>query len=179
MDSKNDKEKINIPLFPSPKPTVSCIDDLDFFKDFENEFLAIVYNDSLTSKSDLSTEPTLCPQHIDKFDLKDETSLSEYAVEEQNNLMVIVQEWYGGQGTFSLLSLGKLVSKNGYGVLDMDLPPRDQRYQYLRYEGLQYTDADIADFEARGPLVHELILKFFSAFRFGEAVLDLDTAKAL
>ncbi|GJU54179.1 hypothetical protein Tco_1227893 [Tanacetum coccineum] len=32
---------------------------------------------------------------------------------------------------------------------DMALPPRDQRYQYLRFEGLEYTDADIADFEER------------------------------
>nr|GEU66899.1 hypothetical protein [Tanacetum cinerariifolium] len=62
------------------------------------------------------------------------------------------------------------------------------RHQYLRYEGLQYTDPDIADFETRlardahgqsvftsqawrqlfdirGPLVHELILEFFSTFR--------------
>ncbi|GKC19961.1 hypothetical protein Tco_1022111 [Tanacetum coccineum] len=119
---------------------------------------------------------------------------------------------------------------------DMVLPPRDQRHQYLRFEGLQYTDADIADFEMRlgkiyrrevhrvqvfdfggltdlmteglsgrmlmehmdaqgqgvftsrawrrlfeirGLLVHELILEFFSTFRFGEAVLDLDTAGAL
>ncbi|GKF46152.1 hypothetical protein Tco_0135954, partial [Tanacetum coccineum] len=38
--------------------TVSCFDDLDFFKDFENEFPAIVYNDALTSKSDFLTEPT-------------------------------------------------------------------------------------------------------------------------
>ncbi|GKE16147.1 hypothetical protein Tco_1423724, partial [Tanacetum coccineum] len=69
-----------------PTPTVICIDDLDFFKDFENEFPAIVYNDALTSKSDFSTEPTLCPQHIDEFDLKDETSLSEYDEVEQNVL---------------------------------------------------------------------------------------------
>ncbi|GJY20912.1 hypothetical protein Tco_0393478 [Tanacetum coccineum] len=41
-DSENDNEKVNMPLFPSPEPTVSCIDDLDFFKDFENEFPAIV-----------------------------------------------------------------------------------------------------------------------------------------
>ncbi|GJS94232.1 hypothetical protein Tco_0801200 [Tanacetum coccineum] len=34
-------------------------------------------------------------------------------------------------------------------------------------------------FEIRGPLVHELILEFFSMFRFGEVVLDLDTARAL
>ncbi|GKD11428.1 hypothetical protein Tco_1191113 [Tanacetum coccineum] len=32
---------------------------------------------------------------------------------------------------------------------DMALPPRNQRHQYLRFEGLQYTDADITDFEMR------------------------------
>nr|GEW93497.1 hypothetical protein [Tanacetum cinerariifolium] len=83
---KNDNEKVNNTLFPSPEPTVSCIDDLNFFKDFENEFPAIVYNDALTSKSDFSTEPNLCPQHIDEFDLKDKTSLSEYDEEEKNVL---------------------------------------------------------------------------------------------
>ncbi|GJX36219.1 hypothetical protein Tco_0247776 [Tanacetum coccineum] len=85
-DSENDNEKVNMPLFPSPEPTVSCLNDLDFFKDFENEFPAIVYNDALTSKSDFLTEPTLSPQHIDEFDLKDETSLSEYDEVEQNIL---------------------------------------------------------------------------------------------
>nr|GEX14716.1 hypothetical protein [Tanacetum cinerariifolium] len=34
-------------------------------------------------------------------------------------------------------------------------------------------------FEIRGPLVHDLILEFFSMFKFGEVVLDLDTAEAL
>ncbi|GKB62278.1 hypothetical protein Tco_0918464 [Tanacetum coccineum] len=34
-------------------------------------------------------------------------------------------------------------------------------------------------FEVRGPLVHELILEFFSTLRFGEAVFDLDTVGAL
>ncbi|GKG07699.1 hypothetical protein Tco_0330668 [Tanacetum coccineum] len=86
MDPENDNEKVNMPLFPSPEPTVSCIDDLDFFKYFENEFPAIAYNDALTSKSDFSTEPTLCPQHINEFNLKDETSLSEYDEKEQNVL---------------------------------------------------------------------------------------------
>ncbi|GKD62647.1 hypothetical protein Tco_1300156, partial [Tanacetum coccineum] len=118
----------------------------------------------------------------------------------------------------------------------MALTPRDQRHLYLRYEGLQYADADIADFEARlariyrrevhrvqvfdfgglpdliadglsarmliehrdaqgvslftirvwrllfdirGLFVHELILEFFSTFRFGEAMTDLDTLGAL
>ncbi|GKC53681.1 hypothetical protein Tco_1076426, partial [Tanacetum coccineum] len=69
-------------------------------------------------------------------------------------------------------------------------------------EDYTYTNADIANFEMRlakiyrrksvftsrawrrifeirVPLVHELILEFFSTFRFGEGVLDLDTARAL
>ncbi|GKB92234.1 hypothetical protein Tco_0964506 [Tanacetum coccineum] len=48
-DSENDNEKV-IPLIPSPEPVIRCFDDLDFFKDFENEFLAIVYYDAQTSK---------------------------------------------------------------------------------------------------------------------------------
>ncbi|GJX98580.1 hypothetical protein Tco_0355599 [Tanacetum coccineum] len=78
-DSGNDKPS-------SPNPTVDYFDDLDFFKDFKNEFPAIVYNDAQTSKSDLLTEPILNPQHIDEFNLKDETSLSECDEEEQNVL---------------------------------------------------------------------------------------------
>ncbi|GJS25563.1 hypothetical protein Tco_0454195 [Tanacetum coccineum] len=61
MDSENDNDKVNMLLLPSPKPTVSYFDDLDFFKYFENEFPAIVYNDAQTSKSDLLIEPTLNP----------------------------------------------------------------------------------------------------------------------
>ncbi|GJX37202.1 hypothetical protein Tco_0250505 [Tanacetum coccineum] len=62
-DSENDNDKVNMPLFSIPKPEVSYSNDLDFFKDFENEFPAIVYNDALTSKSDFLTEPTESP-HI-------------------------------------------------------------------------------------------------------------------
>ncbi|GJZ90753.1 hypothetical protein Tco_0662680 [Tanacetum coccineum] len=60
--------------------------DLDYFKDFENEFPAIVYNDALTSKLDFLTEPTVSPKHIDEFNLKVETILSECDEEEQNVL---------------------------------------------------------------------------------------------
>nr|GEV97693.1 hypothetical protein [Tanacetum cinerariifolium] len=85
-NSKNDNDKVNMPSFPSPEPSVGCIDDLDFLKDFENEFPAIVYNDSLMSKLNFSTKLTLCPQHIDEFNLKDETSLFECDRKEQNVL---------------------------------------------------------------------------------------------
>nr|GEU50716.1 hypothetical protein [Tanacetum cinerariifolium] len=85
-DSENDNDKVNMPLLPSLEPTVSYFDNLDFFKDFENEFPTIVYNDAQTSKSDLLAEPIFRTQHIDEFDLKEETSFSEYDEEEQNVL---------------------------------------------------------------------------------------------
>ncbi|GJS08005.1 hypothetical protein Tco_0364801 [Tanacetum coccineum] len=86
MDLENDNEKVNMPSFSSPEPTVSYFDDLDFLKDFENEFPAIVYNDALTSKSDSSTEPVKIHHRINEFDLKDETSLSKYDEEKKNVL---------------------------------------------------------------------------------------------
>ncbi|GKD83665.1 retrovirus-related pol polyprotein from transposon TNT 1-94 [Tanacetum coccineum] len=87
-DLENDYDKVNMPSFLPPKPTVSYFIDLDFFKDFENEFPAIVYNDAPTSKLDFLTEPAVSPQHIDEFDLKDETSLFECDGEKQNVLYI-------------------------------------------------------------------------------------------
>nr|GEX14290.1 protein kinase-like domain, concanavalin A-like lectin/glucanase domain protein [Tanacetum cinerariifolium] len=78
-DSENDNDKVDMPLFPSPEPTVSYFNDLDFFNDFEKEFPAIAYVNALT-------KPTISPQHINELDLKDETSMSEYDKEEQNIL---------------------------------------------------------------------------------------------
>ncbi|GJZ55777.1 integrase, catalytic region, zinc finger, CCHC-type containing protein [Tanacetum coccineum] len=68
MDSENNNDKVNMPLFSTPEPEVSYSNDLDFFKDFENEFSAIVYNDALTSKSDFLTEPT--DNDIDEIDIE-------------------------------------------------------------------------------------------------------------
>ncbi|GKD92355.1 hypothetical protein Tco_1372192 [Tanacetum coccineum] len=41
--------------------TVNYSNVLDFFKDFENEFPTVVYNDALTSKSDFLTEYIVSP----------------------------------------------------------------------------------------------------------------------
>ncbi|GJY46356.1 hypothetical protein Tco_0435419 [Tanacetum coccineum] len=131
--------------------TTRCFDDLDFFKDFENEFPAIVYNDALTSKSDLLTEPILNPQHIEEFDLKNETSLFGYNEEEQIVL------YFNDLFPFNLIRPDDLKSANDNDDNDIDiiqsledmapLPPREQRKPFLRHQGLGYTDADIVDFE--------------------------------
>nr|GFB36000.1 hypothetical protein [Tanacetum cinerariifolium] len=97
---------------PSPEPTVSCFDDLDFFNDFKNEFPAIVYNNAQTSKLDSLTIPILSPQHIDKFDLNDETSLSEYDEEEQNVL------YFNDLFPFNIIHTDDLKSEKDHDVDD-------------------------------------------------------------
>nr|GEU42075.1 hypothetical protein [Tanacetum cinerariifolium] len=85
-DSKNENDKVKMPSSPSPEPRVSYFDNLVLFNDFKNEFPAITYNDDLTSKLDPLTDPSMSSQHIDDFNLKNETSLSEYDKEKQNIL---------------------------------------------------------------------------------------------
>ncbi|GJR19896.1 hypothetical protein Tco_0968423 [Tanacetum coccineum] len=75
---------------------------------------------SITRAKDFLTEPTLCPQHIDEFDLKDETSLSKYDEVEQNIF-----------------------------ICHMALPPCDQRHLWLRYQVEGYTEEIVHDFEQR------------------------------
>ncbi|GKE33526.1 hypothetical protein Tco_1452848 [Tanacetum coccineum] len=57
------------------------------------------------------------------------------------------------------------------------LPPCEQRHLFLRYHGLEYTDANIADFKERleriySQEIHQV--QFFSTLRFREVLLDLD-----
>ncbi|GKF72567.1 hypothetical protein Tco_0208681, partial [Tanacetum coccineum] len=52
-------------------------EDVHFLRSVETEFLAIVYNDALTSELELTCEPTVSPQHIDKFNWKIGISLSD------------------------------------------------------------------------------------------------------
>nr|GEX37412.1 hypothetical protein [Tanacetum cinerariifolium] len=80
MISVNDLKKTDLrnnkPL--SSNTTVDYFDDLDCFNDFENEFPAIVFNDGLTSKSNLEIKPLISTECIDETDLINKTSFSEY-----------------------------------------------------------------------------------------------------
>ncbi|GJR69083.1 hypothetical protein Tco_0015148 [Tanacetum coccineum] len=152
----------------SCEPTVSSLNDneIDFRisfdesddEDYTNEFPTIVYNDALTSKSNFSIEPTLCLQHIDDFDLKDETSLSEY-VEEEHNVL-----YFNDLFLFYIIYLDDLKSdkNNDDNEIDMiqssgvmaPLLPHDQRHLWLRY---QVNRVHILDFDGLTPdMRHDL-----------------------
>ncbi|GKE18631.1 hypothetical protein Tco_1426208, partial [Tanacetum coccineum] len=178
-----------MPSFPSPEPTVSYFNNLDLLKDFEKEFSNIVYNDA-------PTEPTISPQHIDEFDLKDETSLSKYDEKEQkilyfndlfpfniiypndlkavkendDNEMDIIQS--SGEEVAKAMGLTELMAEGLSGRMLME-------HMDSHGHSIFTSRAWRRLFKIRGPFVRELILEFFSMFRFREVVLDLDTARAL
>ncbi|GKB16411.1 hypothetical protein Tco_0850334 [Tanacetum coccineum] len=166
---------------PSPKPTISYLDDLDFFKEFENEFPAIVYNDAQTSKLDLLTELILSPQHIDEFDLNDETSLFEYKEEEQNVL------YFNDLFPFNIIHSDDLKSEednddNDIDIIqsseDMALLPHDQRHPYLRREVHKvqvFNFGGLPDLMAKG-LSARMLMEHRDA---QGAILDLHTLGAL
>ncbi|GJV16023.1 hypothetical protein Tco_1361346 [Tanacetum coccineum] len=154
-DSENDNDKVNIPSFPSPEPEVSYSNDLDFFKDFKNEFPAIVYNDALTSKLDILTEPTISPQHIDEFNLKDETSLSKSFEEEQKIL------YFNDLFPFNVIYPDDLKSDtdNGSDEIDIEQPSGDMSVIPLR----NVIDVNAQASNKLLEISHDTYTKFFKS----------------
>ncbi|GJT21981.1 hypothetical protein Tco_0891918 [Tanacetum coccineum] len=74
----------------SLSPTIQSYDDLDFFKDFENEFPAIAYNDNPTSKLDHLIEPSIIRR---KDDLEVFIWLLGLHIDEENSNV-----WFGAIG---------------------------------------------------------------------------------
>ncbi|GJX80642.1 hypothetical protein Tco_0328791 [Tanacetum coccineum] len=141
-DSGNDK-----PL--SPNPTVDYFDDLDYFKDFKNEFPAIIYNDGLTSKSDLEIKPLVSSERIDEFNLIDEASLSEYneeIVSRFNDLFNIIHP--------DDSKSEKDNDDNDIGIIQSSedmapLPAANQRHPWLRYQIEEYNEGIRHSYEQR------------------------------
>ncbi|GJZ04774.1 hypothetical protein Tco_0538049 [Tanacetum coccineum] len=52
--------------------------DINYFKDFKNEFPTIVYKNALTSKPKVSSKPTVSARHVKKVDFYLEMSFEEF-----------------------------------------------------------------------------------------------------
>ncbi|GJY81981.1 ribonuclease H-like domain-containing protein [Tanacetum coccineum] len=159
-----------------PNPTVDYFDDLDCFKDFKNEFPAIVYNDGLTSKSDLGTKPLVISECIDEFNLIDETSLSEYDEE------IVL---YGTTTTANQRHSWLRYEVEGYtsGIvhsyeqrLETIWSRPVNRVHVLDFEGLTLEMRQ--DLAVR-PLIQEFILEFLSTCRMSDAEMGLDVVDTL
>ncbi|GJT07974.1 hypothetical protein Tco_0842436 [Tanacetum coccineum] len=74
----------------------------------------------------------------------------------------------------SFLFLGRIDApkRPGHPLPDMVLPPCEQRHRFLRYEGLDYPDTNIVDFEGRLSRIHMREVHRVTIFNF-RGLLDL------
>ncbi|GJU29186.1 hypothetical protein Tco_1172775 [Tanacetum coccineum] len=147
-DSRNDNN--NIPS--SPNPTIDYFDGLDYFKDFENEFPASIYNDGLTSKPDLEIKPLVSSARINEFYLNGETSLSEY---DKENVLHF-------NDLFNIIHPGDLKSEKDNDDNDIDIIQTS--------EGNEITPGA----NRLSKTSHNKIIK---TFRTGSFVIDLKVSK--
>ncbi|GJX10478.1 hypothetical protein Tco_0200337 [Tanacetum coccineum] len=185
LDESDDEDYTEMINLCRPNLTVDYFDDLDYLKDFENKFPAIVYNDGLTSKSDLEIKPLVSFERIDEFNLINEASLSEYDEEivlRFNDLFNIVHP-----------DDSKSEKDNDDNDIDMaPLPAADQRDPWLRYqikeynEGIRHKGQQVFVshawrrlFRIRALLVRKFILEFLSTCRMSDIEMGLDVADTL
>ncbi|GKA27512.1 hypothetical protein Tco_0713680 [Tanacetum coccineum] len=176
MDSENENDKVNMPSFPSPKPTISHSDDLDFFKYFKDEFPAITYNDDLTSKL---TEPSV---NIEPLPSRDQRhpwlryQVEGYAEEIVHNYEQTLETIWGR-------SVNRVHILDFVGLTEgMRQTLRDRlRMVYTGDEGqgLFTSHALRRLFEIRALLVREFILEFLSTCRMSDTEMGLDVANTL
>ncbi|GJR75213.1 hypothetical protein Tco_0087578 [Tanacetum coccineum] len=110
---------------------------------WETAKYAIACNDQISSEKTLSCEPTVSSLN-DEIDFKisfDDSDDEDYTSEKDNddNEIDTIQSSEGNMYTQDMAPL----------------PPREQRHPFLKYQGLEYIDADIADFEERLDRIHD------------------------
>ncbi|GJV74774.1 retrovirus-related pol polyprotein from transposon TNT 1-94 [Tanacetum coccineum] len=156
-------------------------EDVHNLRSVETKFPAIIINEISSEKNTFLSFniPTLCPQHIDEFDLNDETSLSEYDEEEQNVL------YFNDLFPFNIIHPSDLKSEKDNDDNEIDIIQSSGGYAELMRDVLHarmlmehrddggvvvFTSQEWERvFETRGPLVRELILEFLITLRFGES----------
>ncbi|GJX34381.1 hypothetical protein Tco_0245938, partial [Tanacetum coccineum] len=168
-------------------------EDINYFKYFETDFPAIVFDDPLGTDQKISFKPTVSPLDDNNFNFKisfDEFDDEDYTVLYDKKLfsykLISVNNLKTDSENDNIkvnVSLGDIVveqSENGidanintqshefdknfepnHGIHNMaTLPPRDQRYLWLRYEGQEYTNAIIYDYEDR---ISDTVLDLYTA----------------
>ncbi|GKB44376.1 hypothetical protein Tco_0889318, partial [Tanacetum coccineum] len=172
-DSENDYEKV-MPLIPSPKLAINCFDDLDFFTHLENEFPAI----------------NLCAPFGIPFDPKRYYKDGVYAImlrrpryEGLEYLDIDIVDFEGRLARIHRREVHRVPIFNFGGLPDLMADGLSGRMLMEHHDkagvSVFTSRAWRRMFNIRGPLVHELILEFFSTFSFGQAILDLDTPGTL
>ncbi|GJY75384.1 hypothetical protein Tco_0480500, partial [Tanacetum coccineum] len=142
-------------------------ENIRYFKDFETNFPAIVFDDALATDHKISSEPTVSLLDDNEIDFRisfDESDNEDYTfIYDKNsfscklipvNNLKTDSENDNDEVNISLndvvVQIVVLVSMLISNPMNMaPLHARDQRHPWLRYEGHEYTDAIIHDYEDR------------------------------
>ncbi|GJR19795.1 hypothetical protein Tco_0968322 [Tanacetum coccineum] len=119
-DSENDNDKVDMPSFLSPDPTVNSL-----------------------------TEPAVSHHHIDKLDLKNEISLSECDEEEPNIMCFNLFPLNITYPSDLKLDKDNDDDELDIIWYMAPLPPRDQRHPWLRYQVKGYNEDIVHNYEQR------------------------------
>ncbi|GJR55877.1 hypothetical protein Tco_1406398 [Tanacetum coccineum] len=157
-DLENDNEKAGIPTFLPPKPTISYVDDLDFFKDFENKFPAIVYNvlklgQNVLYFNDLFPFNVFHPDDL-KSDEDNDNNEIDIIQSSEGMLLCFIMNLYV---PFSIPFDPKRYYNDGDCAIILrrprsirhmaPLPPREQRHPFLRVQ--------VVDFQGMPELIRD------------------------
>ncbi|GKA22239.1 hypothetical protein Tco_0708201 [Tanacetum coccineum] len=123
--------------------------DLDCFNDFENEFPAIVYNDGLTSKSDLINRTPVKTVETDDIEPIDETSLSEYEEEVISRFNDLFNDAHSVDSKSENNNDDNNIGTEQFSGDMAPLPAADQRHLWLRYQVPGYTPTIVQSYEQR------------------------------
>ncbi|GJT45297.1 hypothetical protein Tco_0954012 [Tanacetum coccineum] len=178
-------------------------DNLNFFTDFEADFPSIVYNDALTSKENVSPEPTdsfsyklilvdnLKPEPVnDHIEINTELPSKDIDIELMDSVVCISNDTTPIESDEHLETNHD--KKSELSETNMaQLPIRAQRHPWLRYEVKGYTDEIVQDFkrrlagifsmsmDARLSMDHtdarrQVVLTSHTWRRFADTILDLE-----
>ncbi|GJZ65675.1 hypothetical protein Tco_0622371 [Tanacetum coccineum] len=164
-------------------------EDFNSFTDIEADFLAIVYNDALTSNKNVLSEPTVSIYDAIKTDLDFSISFSD-SKDKDYTFICDKDSLY-----YKLIPIDdqKSEPENDHVEINTEsymapLPPRDQRHQWLRYQVEGYTDDIVHTFKQRletifGKSVNQVhVLDFVGLteeMRMSETEMGLDVADTL
>ncbi|GJT53031.1 hypothetical protein Tco_0988085, partial [Tanacetum coccineum] len=134
-------------------------DDLHNLSSVEAEFPTIIVNDDFAPQNTLQCKSQVSTPVIDEIDFRisfDESDDKDYTIICDKNSfsyeMISINDLKMDSESASEKVMPSIQSPKS--AINMALPPREQRHMFLRYEGLEYTDYDITDFEARLARIH-------------------------
>ncbi|GKB08216.1 hypothetical protein Tco_0836500, partial [Tanacetum coccineum] len=183
-----------------PDITMEKYIQLEAEKSRRPEFLAIVYRDALTSEPEISSEPTVTPNHVNfeisfsESDDEDYTfiyvkdsfsykliSVNDVKFDKDNNDDEIDVEPFSEIISIKLLDSVIDADVDTYSHefdenLEMNHDILAERHLWLRYEDQEYTDDDIHDFEDRLGRIYDRRVHRIHVLDFEELTEEMDQA---